>query len=309
MSFISGLKAEYTQKRINKIKELEVNLNKQEGSIKSNNFSPNMVVVEKKTPLRAFPTMLSIGRNIDYSFKSLKNNPKIPQNKISSELLNEFEENAHSLGIMSIGYTKITPEIIFKDKSVLYENTIVLTKEIDKNAVDNEFNDKTVNDLKLYDELGKITNRLVDYLRINGFGAQASHPAIGSVTYPALAQYAGLGWKGKNNLLITPELGPRQKITAIFTSIDNLPFNKNNQHSWIPKYCNMCGKCITKCPEQAIKEIKTNNEIYKSKITPELCRGCNESCTICMSECPFNKQDYGSVKKRFEKINKKSLSS
>ncbi len=119
-----------------------------------------------------------------------------------------------------------------------------MTKEIDKNQVDNELPGKSVADLKLYNKLGKITNDLADYLMENGFGAHASHPAVGSVTYPTLAQYAGLGYRGKSNLFITPELGPRQKIAAIFTSIQNLSFKGANEHSWVSDYCNICGKCM-----------------------------------------------------------------
>ena len=47
-----------------------------------------------------------------------------------------------------------------------------------------------------YDELGKKTNKLAEFLRLNGFAAQASHPAGGFVTHPPLAQYANLGYMG-----------------------------------------------------------------------------------------------------------------
>jgi ferredoxin len=302
MSFISELRTNYTNKRLNKIKQLEMSVNNEMGAIKSNYASPEIVSVNKKTPLRVIPTILSIGKNIEYNFESLKNNPVILKTTSFSDFIKEFENYAKSMGINSIGYAKVPPEVIFKDKAILYENAIVLTKEIDKNSVDTDLPGKAATDLKLYDELGKKTNELADFLRDNGFGAHASHPAIGSVTYPTLAQYAGIGWRGKSNLLITSELGPRQKISAIFTSIENLPIKEDNEHSWIGDYCNSCGRCIKKCPEDAIIELKSPDGIKRTKLVPELCRGCHGSCTICMKECPFNNREYTRIKNRFEKI-------
>ena len=303
MSFISELKTNYTNKRMEKIKQLEKSISNEKGAIKSNNYSPEIVSVNKKTPLRALPTMLSIGKNIEYNYKSLKNNPNYPKTLASPELIDKFENYARKLGITAIGYTIAPPEVVFKDKAILYQNAIVLSKEINKKQVDNELPGKSTTDLKLYDEFGKITNQLADYLRENGFGAHASHPAIGSVTYPLLAQYAGLGWRGKSNLLITPELGPRQKISAIFVSIENLPINEHNEHSWIEDYCKTCQKCIKTCPNDAIMIIESEDDSKESKFVPKLCRGCYESCTICMKECPFNKRDYDSLKSRFENMN------
>lgn len=304
MSFIDGLKSKYTAKRMNKIKQLYMSVNNENGAIKSNSSSPEIFAVNKETPLRSLPTMLSIGKNIEYNFESLKNNPINPKTIASTDFIKKFENRAKSMGIKSIGYTKVPPELIFKDNAILYENAIVLTKEIDKNEVDNELPGKAATDLKLYNKLGKITNELADYLRENGFGSHASHPTIGSVTYPTLAQYAGLGYRGQSNLLITPELGPRQKISAIFTSIENLPVKDNNEHSWIADYCNICGKCTKKCPKDAIVKIESPDGSKGTKFVPELCRGCYESCTICMKECPFNKREYMQIKNRFEKITK-----
>ena len=44
--------------------------------------------------------------------------------------------------------------------------------------------------------------------------------------FSQLGQKAGLGCIGQSGLLISPELGPRQKISAIFVSIANLPIKK-----------------------------------------------------------------------------------
>lgn len=306
MGIIENMKTKYTDRRMNKIRMLYTSINNEKGAVKYNESSPNLFVVNKKTSLRALPTILSIGRNIEYNFKSLKKNPSNPKTVAPGKFIKKFESLAKSQGIRNIGYTKITPELIFKGNAVLYENAIVITKEINKKQIDKELKGKSLTDLKLYNELGKISNDMADYLRENGYGAHASHPAIGSVTYPSLAQSSGIGYRGKSNLLITPELGPRQKISAIFTSIGNLPIEDINQHEWIADYCNVCGKCIKKCPTDAIVDQEYADGFKGSKFVPNLCRGCYESCTICMKECPFNRMDYEWVKNRFEKIQKKA---
>ena len=294
---LNKLISRYTNYRFKKIKDLEISVNNENNVIKASNSSPERFNANKKVQLKTLPTMFSIGKNVEYNVKSLKNNPSNPKTVASKEFIQKFEKNAQSMGIESIGYTKVQTDLIFKDRAILYENAIVFTKEIDQFAVDNDFPEKQTNDLKLYDEFGKKTNEMVDYLRENGFSAQASHPSVGFVTYPSLAQSAGLGWRGKSNLLITPELGPRQKISAIFTSIKNLPTNEHNKHAWISDYCNNCGKCIKTCPRSAIVEKSNGTEFI-----PELCKGCTDICTICMKECPFNKREYSQIKNRFEKI-------
>jgi len=297
---LSEIRSKYANYRFKKIRDLEVSVNNENNVIKASNSSPERFNANKKVQLKTLPTLLSIGKNVEHNVKSLKNNPNIPKTVASKDFIEKFEKYARSIGIEGIGYTKVHPDLIFKDRAIIFENAIVFTKEIDQFAVDNDFPQKQANDLKLYDEFGKKTNELVDYLRENGFSAQASHPSLGFVTYPSLAQSAGLGWRGKSNLLITPELGPRQKISAIFTSIENLPVNEHNEHSWISDYCNHCGKCIKTCPRNAIVE-KSDN-FNRSEFIPELCKGCTDICTICMKECPFNKREYSHLKNRFENL-------
>lgn len=302
MNITDEIRSRYGDYRFNKIRNLEMTLNQYQNAIKSNHSSSERFNVNKKVPLMFLPTLLSIGKNVEYNVKSLQNNPDIPKTVASLDFIHKFEDYTLSLGIKSIGYSNVPPEFIFKDRAILYGNAIVLTKEIDKKALDNDIPQKQGKDLKLYDEFGKKTNQLADYLRDNGFGAQASHPAVGFVRYPILAQHAGLGWKGKSNLLITPELGPRQKISAIFTSIENLPLKEENEHSWIADYCKNCRKCIKSCPESAIVERESSQGQKETEFVPELCIGCKDICTTCMKECPFNKKGYSLIKKRFEKF-------
>lgn len=245
-----------------------------------------------------------------YPDTSLLDNPDRPEFMASSNFIEEFERYAHSLGIKSIGYTRLTPELMIKDKFIQYTNAIVLTMEMDekilKTAPGTEA--QRLNDL-FYKKFGDITCRLSDYLRQNGFATEVAHPLEGIVNYSLLAQYAGLGFIGKSGLLITPELGPRLKISAIFSSIANLPVydRENNEHSWIVEYCDKCGKCAKKCPEKALVQIEGYDGDKEIEFMQELCIGCSQGCTYCIKGCPFDQKGYGTIKNRFDKMKAKLM--
>lgn len=298
---IGEIKSKYADYRLNKINKMENSINGEESSIKASSTSPEKIMPDKlKITLKTLPKQLSIAKNMENSVKSLKNNLKSPQFTANDDFIQELEKYAFSLGISKIKYVKVPPELIFRNKSVLFENAIILIMEMDKTAVDKAPSDDTQSmSVATYDELGKKTNQLAEFLRKNGFAAHASHPAGGFVVYPALAQRAGLGWKGRHGMLITPEFGPRQRISAIFTSIENLTFTSENGHSWIPDFCQKCGNCIKKCPGNAIIEVGSyETGDLRTKIIKESCHGC----TICMRECNFNKRDYNRIKSKVEVI-------
>ena len=158
---------------------------------------------------------------------------------------------------------------------------------------------------------GKIAeNTIIDYLRQKGFGAQGGHPLGGLVLYPPLAVTAGLGWMGRHGLLITPGFGPRQRIAAIFTSIENLPIAENNPHSWISDFCDKCGRCIRTCPPKAIREHpvihKSGREthIIREKCLPVFVN--QEGCTVCVKECTFSRSRYDDIHKSFRPAHENS---
>ncbi len=244
-------------------------------------------------------------KNIIESLISIKKNPKDPKTTISSELLLELESYAKSLGISSIGYAKLPRNLIFKNKAVLHQNTIVLSLEMDKEKIELAPSPKTsAMIMRTYDNLGKASNQLTRFLRKHGYSAQAGHPLGGLVLYPALAELAGIGYHGKHGLIITPEHGSRVRLTAIYTNIDNLPFNDDNPHEWIMSFCQKCGRCIRKCPGFAIYDdpIKHDNGLL-THIKNEYCFPVfleYHGCSICIKECPFSRVDYHKLKIQFD---------
>ncbi|MBI5679338.1 MAG: epoxyqueuosine reductase [Methanobacterium sp.] len=238
---------------------------------------------------------------------SLVKNPDKPENIADDDFFEDFEKFVHSTGIVSIGYTQITPELINKEKP-LYSNAIVLTMEMGKDIIETDpgTEAKQLNDAT-YAKLGYITYAISDFIRAKGYATQIAHPYGNMVGFSLLGQKAGLGWIGQNGLLITPELGPRIKISAIFTNIENLPQKEHNEHSWIPDYCDKCGKCIKACPEKALIEKETCCGGKETEFIQKRCIGCSQGCTYCIEECPFDKKGYEHVKNKFDKMNTKLM--
>lgn len=114
-----------------------------------------------------------------------------------------------------------------------------------------------------------------------------------------LAQRAGLGWFGKNSMLINREAGS-------FFIIGSLLLNKKldfESRSIETDHCGQCTKCIDACPTDAIdpetRTIITRDcistftiEQFKLDTTPskkmDLTSGAIFGCDICQDVCPWN---------------------
>ena len=240
----------------------------------------------------------------EFPDQSLVENPENPGTVADTEFFEDLEKLAHSMGIINIGYTPVGPELINTNET--YPNAIVLTLKMGDDIIETapgpeaqELNEAT------YAKMGSITYALSDFIRAYGFTTQVAHPYGSMVSFSPLGQMAGLGWIGQSGLLITPELGPRLKISAIFINIENLPLKEVDDHSWILDYCEKCGKCIKACPEKALIETETCCGGTQTEFIQKRCIGCTQGCTYCIEECPFDRKGYEHVKNRFDKMNEK----
>jgi len=259
---------------------------------------------EGSPPVRLLPCILQCLSGIKESFLTLAENPADPKTKASADFIQELELKAYALGASSIGYTQLPERWVFQDKAVLYKNAIVLSMEMDQEGINSAPSVacmKTV--METYRDLGRINNQLAAFLRERGYGAHAGHPLNGLVLYPPLAQMAGLGWLGLNGLLITPEHGPRVRLAAVFTSIENLPFNEGSDHSWVRDYCENCRICHIKCPPGAFYEDPVEHAGGQvTYIKNELCFpyfNAYHGCSVCVKVCPFNLRPYEKIKAGF----------
>ncbi len=253
-------------------------------------------------PFRVLPSLLG---NLKKAVTSIPDNPPDPLKVTGSEFLDELKDFAHSVGVDIVGFAKLERKEIFKKKGILHDNAIVLAMEMDWDKIETApSRPAMVMIMRTYNTLGIAANKITEFLRENGYSAQSGHPLGGMSLYTPLAVRAGLGWVGRNGLLITPEFGPRVRIAAVYTSIENLPFAENNEHSWISGYCSSCGLCIRKCPPAAIQdEAITHDSGRVTFVTLDKCFTYftdNFGCSICIKVCPFNRQPYVELKKKHE---------
>jgi reductive dehalogenase len=141
---------------------------------------------------------------------------------------------------------------------------------------------------------------LAQYIRNLGYQAVASLNDT-ALAIP-LAIQAGLGEYGRHGLLITKEFGPRVRLGKIFT---DMPLaNDQPIHFGVREFCDMCRRCASACPSQAIPSFVPTEEILnesnisgvrKWTVDGEKCfrfwASQNSDCSICIRVCPYNK-DY-----------------
>jgi epoxyqueuosine reductase len=111
-----------------------------------------------------------------------------------------------------------------------------------------------------------------------------------------LAQRAGLGWIGKNTMLINPKAGSTFFLAEILLGIELEP-----DQAIITDHCGTCTRCITACPTQCILPNRTlDARRCISYLTIELKEDIPEElrpliqdwvfgCDVCQQVCPWNR--------------------
>jgi NAD-dependent dihydropyrimidine dehydrogenase PreA subunit len=239
------------------------------------------------------------------SARSIRDNPSAGKKRIDPDTLKELEAYAQSLGVTDIGYTKVNPRYIFKGFRLLFSNAIVFTMEMERGKIKQAPTIPSFIEIfRTYHQLGVIVNQVAEFLRGRGYNALAGPAIGGDVNYIPVAIDAGLGYSGKNGLLITKNNGPRIRLAAVFTDIENLPFAKENPYLWVRDYCETCNNCIKKCPADAIY-MKTQTHADGGPIFIDHTKCADpfsndNGCTLCIKHCPFSYSEYDLLKAKFE---------
>jgi epoxyqueuosine reductase QueG len=105
----------------------------------------------------------------------------------------------------------------------------------------------------------------------------------GHLSHKKVAQEAGLGWMGRNNLLVNPIHGACVRLVTVLT---DLPLSHDTP---LEEGCGECRRCIVVCPAGAIKERQQDFEHLKC--FEQLCLFKKRDhigqyiCGVCVKAC------------------------
>lgn len=148
-----------------------------------------------------------------------------------------------------------------------------------------------------HEVLKKKMKLLAEFIKSN-YGAESKiYVDTGPVMDKVWAKKAGIGWQGKNSLILTREYGSYVFISLIITDLE-IPADEENSQT-----CGNCRICIDACPTKALVadsvldstkclaywtiEAKPE-ESFPEEINTELSSRLF-GCDICQQVCPWNK--------------------
>jgi len=186
------------------------------------------------------------------------------------------------------------------DTTPRYRNAISLLKAYNyplDNYDPHDFNDFLLHDVK--PALDNSVEVVSDFLDTNNIPFhvvtnQRKNPLLltGEYSQKKAAVRAGLGWIGKNTLLITPNFGPRVRLATILTDWE-LPVSPSRM---MPG-CGYCSICVDCCPSMCLKNVNWEPGVSRENmIDIARCGETNDAiqhciCGVCLVACPVGQNN------------------
>jgi epoxyqueuosine reductase len=115
------------------------------------------------------------------------------------------------------------------------------------------------------------------------------------------AAAAGLGWIGKNTLLLRRDAGSYFFLAALLTNISFEPSNRRKLYDTTSDHCGTCTACLDACPTQAFVQARVLDATKCISYLTIEHRGAIEvslrekmgdwvlGCDVCQQVCPWNR--------------------
>ena len=223
-------------------------------------------------------------------------NPTNHLNIASDDFLDNLKEYILSQDFVGVSYSRLSGDFK-KEWSIDWDNILILkyvmSEDILRMAPTRE---KTILEDEEFQEAGQKTFKIADFLRKNNFKADLIHPLDDTVSLRAIAMQSNDCIITRSNMCMFKE-ALNIGFFMIKTSIENLPFKRENDMLWVEDFCSTCGVCIDRCPENAFDD--------NGKFQRKLCTAHKKGCSECVLMCPFFKRGYDKVKKRYDRKQKR----
>ena len=150
-------------------------------------------------------------------------------------------------------------------------------------------------------KLDLIALRAVKFIEQKGFQAfpvaasqSVSGRYYGYFPHKTAAVLSGLGYVGRNCLLITPEYGSKVRLATVLTDMPLEPQRKQEEFA-----CKECRACVSACPAGAISGLTPSpsgarEDFFDAEKCSEFMKtfkdvGRGAVCGLCIKACPKNK--------------------
>jgi len=208
-----------------------------------------------------------------------------------------FDLGASAFGACELGdlVEKIHPEIRETARALPYAISIAIA--LQKVVLDTIIDRPN----EIYKSHYRATNTQLDMItyrlsqKIESWGKKAlpipasmvirRYPMIGHINHREVAYKAGLGWRGKNNLLVSKEWGTRLRLATVLTDCELEP------DDILGIDCGACHACGKRCPANAIGESPDDFDLDKCRERVTAFSRENNFghliCGLCLNCCPI----------------------
>ncbi len=210
-------------------------------------------------------------------------------------------------GAHSVGFTSLEDYHLYSHKGrganagqaiqKIHENAIAITVEMDHEMMQSApLGSSVMESSEQYLKAGVLALKLASFIREMGYEATAHIDGNYELICPLVAVDAGLGVIGRMGLLMTPDLGPRVRISVVSTNMPVLQSPSNPDPTTL-HFCDLCKKCADNCPVSAIPSGPQTriDEISRWQISSEKCyhfwTTSGTDCGRCMTVCPYSHRD------------------
>jgi len=144
-----------------------------------------------------------------------------------------------------------------------------------------------------YSEAAQTAVQVAAWIRAMGYDALAHIDGNYRLILPLAGRDAGLGEIGRMGLLMTPDLGPRVRLSAVTTTLPLLP-DATGDSPAVLDFCQICKKCAENCPARAIptEDRQEIDGALRWQINAEACfrywNTVGTDCGRCMQVCPYS---------------------
>lgn len=258
--------------------------------------------------MRGFPKRIS-GSPEENDFRGVnkhKMNFKSP--KHASELIKKI---CHTFGATLVGVCKLNRDWVYQGKlrgvgktdfdvPKHWKNCIVFATPHEWDAL---YSNPTYG--TSYDGYSRectIAGKMEVFLKNLGYSARCHVPGNSyDLAVVPIAIDAGLGELGRNNVVITPELGANARLAVVTTDLD-MESDKPIDFG-VKRFCEKCKICAEECPSNSISfddEPKTVIRGYKRwnsdhdscfRIWNTVATSHARGCRVCIAVCPYSRKN------------------